>query len=77
MKLKQLGANQSLLFTNHGDEILYSYGTPVAGYSKSLSSYWKDRKFYSNTTSRHVNKYIPEGMHPILLISEQIENMFL
>ena len=39
MKLKQLGANQTVLHTNHGDEVLYSYETPVAGFKRGIGHF--------------------------------------
>lgn len=74
MKLKQIASNMTLLITNHGYEIMYSYETPVAGYSPVIG-YFKSRKFYSNTTSKHVVKYLDGIENVILLDPETIEMM--
>lgn len=55
MKLKSLQANMTELTLNDGTQVLFSYETPVAS--------WKDGQFYktdkkwSNTTTRHINKW--------------------
>jgi hypothetical protein len=73
MKLKQLGSNQTLLITNHGYEILYSYETPVAGYSPILG-WFKTSKKYSRTTNKHINKYL-NGNKACLLCPTDLEQM--
>ena len=43
--------------TAYGDfSVLYSYQTPVAGYS-DVGAFRTD-KYYSVTTSKHINKYL-------------------
>lgn len=73
MNIKQLSSNQTLLTTNHGYEILYSYETAVAGYSPLLG-HFKTSKFYSNTTSKHINKYL-NGVKPLELSPDEIDAM--
>ena len=57
MKLKQLGSNMTELATNSGAVILFSYSTPVAAMLPS-GQYVKSNKWYSQTTTRHINKWL-------------------
>lgn len=57
MKLKPLGPNQTVLTLNNGNQILFSYSTPVAAYCPEKGFMHTDIK-YSATTSRHVNQWI-------------------
>ena len=58
MKLTPIAANQTSVSFNDGTEVFFSYKTPVAAYLPS-KGYVKTEKFYSVTTSRHINKYLP------------------
>ena len=55
MKLNPIQANLTEITLNNGKKILFSYSTPVAS--------WEDGQFYktetkwSNTTTRHINKW--------------------
>ena len=61
MELKSFAKNRTLLIFNNGiTEIFFSYETPVAGYSDKLG-YIKTNKWYSATTTRHINKYLKES----------------
>ena len=83
MELKSLAANRTLLIFNKGiTEILFSYETPVAGYSNKLG-YIKTDKYYSKTTTRHINKYIDDKPHTVVsqsvindLLKEQIPDRY-
>ena len=57
MKLKQLGSNMAELATNSGAVILFSYSTPVAAMLPS-GQYVKSSEWYSQTTTRHINKWL-------------------
>ena len=58
MKLHSYATNRTVLIFNNGTtEIFFSYETPVAGYSDKLG-YLKTKKWYSSTTTRHINKYL-------------------
>ena len=57
MKLHSFATNRTLLTFDDGTEVFFSYETPVAGYSTKLG-YVKTNKWYSSTTTRHINKYI-------------------
>lgn len=56
MKLLPHGKNQTILKTDDGDEIFFSYQTPVAA---CLDGYFYCTNiFHSQTTSRHIANYI-------------------
>ncbi len=57
MKLTPIAANRNVISYNDGTEVLFSYSTPVAGYSTELG-YVRTQQWYSSTTSRHINKYL-------------------
>lgn len=62
MKLKQIASNMTVLEISDGIgyyNVLFSYSTPVAMWS-SGGGYVKTDKFWSKTTSRHINKWLRE-----------------
>lgn len=66
MNLKPLGANKTQLTlekSGHDIEILFSYETPVAAlvYENGNWHQYKTDKFWSRTTSRHINSWNPKG----------------
>ena len=63
MQIKPIASNMTELTftpketTAYGDfSVLYSYETPVAGYSDEGA--FRTDKYYSVTTSKHINKYL-------------------
>lgn len=60
MKIKSLGANQTVMTLADGTEIFFSYETPVAAYLAGRG-YVVTGTQYSTTTSRHVNKWAGKG----------------
>lgn len=59
MKLKPIGSNKTLLELENGTQVLFSYETPVAA-RIDKGGYWqfiKTNKFYSKTTSKHINSW--------------------
>ncbi len=56
MILRQLGSNMTELSFNNGDSILFSYETPVAGFTPKVG-HFKTETYYSRTTSKHINQY--------------------
>ena len=56
MKLTPLGSNVTLL-TIRGYDIVFSYSTPVAAYSKIDLKWYQTEQWYSKTTTRHINRY--------------------
>ena len=83
MELKSFAKNRTVLIFNNGiTEIFFSYETPVAGYSNKLG-YVKTDKWYSQTTTRHINKYIDGKAHTVVsqsvindLLKEQIPTRY-
>ena len=57
MKLNPIAANQNEVVLNNGDTIFFSYKTPVAAYLPE-KGYVRTEKFWSVTTSRHINKWL-------------------
>ena len=58
MKLTPIAANQTSVSFNDGTEVFFSYKTPVAAYLPE-KGYVKTDTFYSVTTSRRINKWLP------------------
>jgi len=58
MQLTPIAANQTSVSFNDGTEVFFSYKTPVAAYLPE-KGYVRTSKFYSVTTSRHINKWLP------------------
>lgn len=56
MKLKYLGANMTLLTFTNGNELFFSYETPVAG--RNSDGLFRTDKYFSTTTSRHINQWL-------------------
>jgi len=59
MKLTPIGSNQNMITTNKGDQVLFSYQTPVAAYVDG--EYIRTSTKWSRTTSRHITKWL-EGV---------------
>ena len=57
MKLTPIAANQTEVSFNNGTQVFFSYRTPVAAYSPD-KGYIRTNKFWSVTTSRHINKWL-------------------
>jgi len=57
IRLKQIASNMTVLYRN-GDEILFSYETPVAIYDAKELRYMKTDYKWSSTTSRHITKWL-------------------
>jgi hypothetical protein len=57
LKLTPIAANQNEVTINDGTQIFFSYRTPVAAYLPS-EGYVRTSKFWSVTTSRHINKWL-------------------
>lgn len=57
MKLNNLGSNQTEIVKGNGLVVLYSYNTPVAALLPS-GRYVRTSTKYSNTTSKHINKWL-------------------
>lgn len=60
IKIKQIASNMTVLYRD-GSEILFSYQTPVAVYDMKRGEYLRTETKFSQTTSRHINKWL-EGI---------------
>lgn len=58
MHIKPIGSNQTEISFNDGTRVLVSYSTPVAAFIPG-KGYVKTSKRYSNTTTKHINKWLP------------------
>tara|TARA_R100000988_G_C3879205_1_gene107488 strand:- start:215 stop:496 length:282 start_codon:yes stop_codon:yes gene_type:complete len=56
MKLIPMGSNMNLTVINSDTELFFSYKTCVAG--KIKGKYYRTNRWYSQTTTRHINKYL-------------------
>ncbi len=56
MKLIPIQSNMTELTLANGIKVLFSYQTPVA--CQLNSGYYKTAKKWSNTTTRHINKWL-------------------
>ena len=70
MKLTPLGANQTEVSINDGTQIFFSYRTPVAAYLPS-KGYVRTERFWSKTTSRHINKWL-QGVNNVSEVSQTV-----
>ena len=70
MKLTPIAANQTEVSINDGTQIFFSYKTPVAAYLPE-KGYVRTEKFWSVTTSRHINKWLG-GVNNVSEISQDI-----
>ena len=57
MNIKVLGSNQTEVNTEKY-QVLFSYNTPVAYYDVVNGGYYKTSKKWSNTTSKHISKWL-------------------
>jgi len=57
MKLNPIAANMNEVKTD-GFTILFSYKTPVACVDHSSEWFYRTSKKWSNTTTRHINKWL-------------------
>ena len=59
MQLSPLASNMTEVETDLG-RVLFSYRTPVAAYVYG-EGFVRTEKWWSVTTSRHINKWLPEN----------------
>ena len=57
MKLTPIAANQNEVEFSNGTQVFFSYRTPVAAFCPS-KGYIRTAKYWSVTTSRHINKWL-------------------
>ena len=70
MKLTPLGANQTEVSINNGTQIFFSYRTPVAAYLPD-KGYVRTERFWSKTTSRHINKWL-DNVNNVSEVSQSV-----
>jgi hypothetical protein len=70
MKLTPIAANQNEVTINDGTQIFFSYRTPVAAYLPE-KGYVRTEKFWSVTTSRHINKWL-KGVNEVGTIDQTV-----
>jgi hypothetical protein len=71
MKLKPIASNMTELEVK-GAHVLFSYSTPVA--CSSVGKYYKTEKKWSNTTTRHINKWL-DGVNAEVVPQEFFDNL--
>jgi hypothetical protein len=59
VKIQKLSDTSTEINLNDGTSILVSYETPVAMYCPFESKFFRTDKFWSTTTSKHINKWLP------------------
>ena len=74
MKLTPLGSNQTMIETKDGTQVLFSYRTPVAAYLPDKGIHVKTTTKWSQTTSRHINKWLG-GCDPIEWPQHEIDSL--
>ena len=70
MKLTPIAANQNEVTINDGTQIFFSYRTPVAAYLPE-KGYVRTERFWSKTTSRHINKWL-QGVNNVSEVSQAV-----
>ena len=73
MKVINFGSNQTVLVLPNGDEVFFSYETPVAGFSIK-EGYWRHQTSFSRTTTKHINSWL-NGKDAILKSSDEIDEL--
>ena len=68
MNLTPIAANQTVLSFTNGAQVFFSYKTPVAAYCP-LRGYIRTAKYWSTTTSRHINKWL-KGVNNVTEVSQ-------
>jgi len=69
MRLQPIASNMTQVDFSNGYQVLFSYKTPLACLSDN--GYYRTSKFWSVTTSRHINKWL-DGV----LAKEQPQEFF-
>lgn len=60
MKIRPAGSNMTEVELTTGTTVLFSYKTPVAAFVPGTGIV-RTEKFFSQTTSKHINKWIREN----------------
>lgn len=73
IKLRNLGSNQNVITMGAGDEVFFSYETPVAGFINNR--FVVTSKKFSSTTSKHIKKYLGSCDNPDRHPQEYFDNL--
>lgn len=77
MKLDPIAPNMTEIDINT-KRILFSYKTPVAYFDRLTNTYHKTSSRWSNTTQRHINKWVNHLSEPvnwIIDLQETLDNL--
>ena len=76
MKLKPYASNMTIVEMNSNIDVLFSYSTPVAAYVLG-KGYCRTDKWFSQTTSRHINKWLrDEGILDVDEVQQKPQEYF-
>jgi hypothetical protein len=70
MNLKPIASNMTEVELGQ-ITVLFSYETPVAYRVKATNEYYKTNKYWSRTTSKHINKWIPDSGEVMIRETDQ------
>ena len=73
MKIVERGTNWMVIDVNENVRVLFSYSTPVAAFV-SGRGYLRTDRFYSVTTSKHINKFL-DGRKAETVPHEEFERL--
>lgn len=73
MKVKPIGSNQTEVIMNNGNHVLFSYETPVA--VSTVNGMYVTETKYSNTTTRHINKWCVGISNKNMVSQTELEKM--
>ena len=73
MRLKQIGSNQTEIIFNDGTHVFFSYETPVC--VSTVDGLFVTENKYSNTTTKHINKWGRGFNHVNTVPQSDIENI--
>ena len=66
MRLNSIAKNQTEVTLSNGDQIFFSYRTPVAVYIAKKGRYARTDAWFSSTTTRHNNKWLGNVEYDII-----------
>lgn len=78
MKLKQIASNMTEIELEYNtktgfNHVLFSYNTPVAAIDIVHNRAIKTNKYWSKTTTKHINKYLsPLYIHSITEVDQSV-----
>ena len=73
MDIKNVGSNMTEVRFN-GNQVLFSYSTPVAAWDNERGEVVRTDKFWSRTTSRHINKWL-DGVDAVEVPQIELDKM--